>query len=165
MIMSASLVSAEDRPLSRGEHVKLSIHRGLDKHLSPFGVWFMRRTKGRLASLWKVKALTLTTRGRRSGRDRAVVLQYLPDGEAMVVIAANDGGAAHPGWYYNLKAEPEGVVEVDGQRLSVRATELGPEEAAYWWKRVLEVTPTYELYRRATSRRFPTFRLDPISTR
>jgi deazaflavin-dependent oxidoreductase (nitroreductase family) len=143
--------------------VKLFAHRGLDKHLSPLGVWLMRRTRGRLADLWKVNVLILTARGRRSGRDRTVVLQYFPDGDAMVVIAANDGGHAYPGWYYNLNASPDAVVEVDGRRGPVHATELGPEEAAHWWKRILLAAPDYELYRRATTRPFPILRLVPTS--
>ncbi|HEX2404719.1 MAG TPA: nitroreductase/quinone reductase family protein [Acidimicrobiia bacterium] len=158
--MSALPVTGS-RPLSRRERVKLSIHRGLDKHLSPLGVWAMRRTRGRLAERWKVHALLLTTRGRRSGHDRTVVLQYFPDGDAMVVVAANDGGETHPGWYFNLTTTPEAVVEVDGNRIPVDATELGPDEAARWWERILRDAPDYELYGRATTRRFPIIRLVP----
>jgi deazaflavin-dependent oxidoreductase (nitroreductase family) len=145
--------------------VKLYIHRELDKRLSSIGVWLMRRTKGRLAGPWNVNVLVLTTRGRRSGRDRTVVLQYFPDGEAMVVIAANDGGERHPGWFYNLTASPDAIVEVDGRRIPVHATELGPEEAALWWQRILRAAPDYELYRRATTRRFPIIRLVLTSVR
>jgi deazaflavin-dependent oxidoreductase (nitroreductase family) len=145
--------------------MKLFNNRGLDRRLSPVGVWLMRRTKGRLASYWDVNALVLTTQGRRSGRDRTVILQYFPDGEAMVVIAANDGGERHPGWFYNLTASPNAVVEVDGRRVPVHATQLGPEEASQWWQRVLLAAPDYELYRRATSRPFPIMRLVPLSER
>lgn len=92
--------------LTTRERVSLSLHRGLDRWLSPLGVWVMRRSRGRVAQTWKVNALLLTTRGRRSGRDRTVVLQHLPDGAATIVVAANDGGQSYPGWYGNLKAEP-----------------------------------------------------------
>jgi deazaflavin-dependent oxidoreductase (nitroreductase family) len=120
--------------LSRTEKVGLLVERSLDKWLSPLGVWVFRRTKGAIAGPWKVDALVLTTRGRRSGRERTVVLRYFPDGEAMILVAANDGGDAHPGWYYNLTAEPTARVEIEGRTVHVRAEELPPEEGADWWR-------------------------------
>lgn len=155
------MTTAARRPLSRRERVWLSIHRWLDRWLSPLGVWVMRRTRGGIAGPWKVNALVLTTRGRRSGRDRSVVLQFFPEGDAMIVAAANDGGTAHPGWYHNVHATPEARVEVRGRSFPVRAEELSADEAAAWWRRVLEISPEYERYERATSRRFPILRLVP----
>jgi deazaflavin-dependent oxidoreductase (nitroreductase family) len=149
--------------LSRKERAGLLVHRLLDKWLNPFGVWVFRRTKGAVAKPWKVDALLLTTRGRRSGRDRTVVLQYFPDGEAMVVAAANDGGEAYPAWYLNLTAEPEARAEVSGRTIPVRAQEFGEDEAASWWARIVERDPGYERYRRATDRPFPILRLVPHS--
>jgi deazaflavin-dependent oxidoreductase (nitroreductase family) len=159
--MNFSTTRAVNTPLSRSERVKLAIHRWLDRHLSPMGVWLMRRSKGRLTEAYKVNALLLTSRGRRSGRQRTVVLQYFADGDAMVVVAANDGGAAHPGWYFNLTTSPEAAVEVNGRRIPVRAAELDADEAAEWWRRILAVAPAYEQYRRATTRPFPILRLVP----
>jgi deazaflavin-dependent oxidoreductase (nitroreductase family) len=147
--------------VSRKERVGLFIHRGLDKRLSPLGVWVFRRTKGGIARPWKVDVLLLTTRGRRSGRERTVVLQFFPDADAMIVAAANDGGAEHPGWYFNLKAEPVARVEVAGRRIAVRAEELPLMEATAWWKRILDRSPSYERYARATSREIPILRLVP----
>jgi deazaflavin-dependent oxidoreductase (nitroreductase family) len=151
------------RGLSRRERVGLFIGRGLDKWLTPLGTWLYRRTKGRITGPWKVDALLLTTRGRRSGRQRTVVLQFFRDGDAMVVVAANDGGASHPGWYFNLRAEPAARVEVMGRELAVRAEELPPGEAAAWWQRILLRAPSYDRYARATTRLFPIMRLVPVT--
>jgi deazaflavin-dependent oxidoreductase (nitroreductase family) len=129
--------------------------------LSPLGVWVFRRTKGGIAKPWKVDALLLTTLGRRSGRERTVVLQFFPDADAMIVAVANDGGASHPGWYFNLKAEPVARVEVAGRKIPIRAEELPADEAAAWWKRILDRDPGYERYARATSRQIPILRLVP----
>jgi deazaflavin-dependent oxidoreductase (nitroreductase family) len=147
------------RRLSRRERLVLDLHRNLDRWLSPLGVWVFRRTKGGVAKPWNVDALLLTTRGRRSGRDRTVVLQYFPDEDAMVVTAANDGGDAYPGWYLNLRSEPAARVEVNGRVIPVRAEELSPEETVGWWPRIVERDPHYARYRRATSRPFPILRL------
>lgn len=157
--MTTSTVTAAQAPLSSLERVKLAIHRFLDRHLTPIGVWIMRRSKGGVTRAFNVHALLLITRGRRSGRERTVVLQYFPDSGAMVVVAANDGGVAYPGWYYNLIATPDAVVEVDGHRIGVHASALEAAEAATWWQRIVAAAPAYERYRRATTRPFPIFRL------
>lgn len=151
--------------LTRAERIGLFFHRGLDRWLTPFGIWVMRRTKGAVAGAWKVDALLLTTRGRRSGRERTVVLQFFPDGDAMIITAANDGGTAHPGWYFNLRDVQAARVEVMGRTIPVRAEELAAEEAAHWWPRIVSRDPNYERYARATSRPFPIVRLVPISER
>jgi deazaflavin-dependent oxidoreductase (nitroreductase family) len=139
------------RGLSRKERLGLYIHRGLDKKLSRLGVWAFRRTRGGIAGPWKVDVLVLTTTGRRSGRERRVLLQFFPEGEAMIVAAANGGDDADPGWYINLKAEPAARVEVMGQTIAVRADGLPDEESAAWWKRIAEGQPAYARYARATA--------------
>lgn len=150
--------------ITRRERVALALHRGLDRRLSPLGVWVYRRTRGGVTAPWKVDALLLTTKGRRSGRERTVVLQFFPDGEAMVVAAANDGGTSHPGWYHNLVAEPVARVEVMGRTVAVRAEELPPDEATAWWQRILRRDPSYERYARAAGgRTIPVLRLVPIA--
>ena len=149
--------------LSPKERLVLYLERGLDRWLSPLGVWVYRRTRGGITRPWKVDALLLTTRGRRSGKDRTVVLQYFPDGEAMIVAAANDGGRAHPGWYFNLTANPTCRVEVMGRTVAVRAEVLPAEEAAAWWGRILRRSPNYARFERATTRTFPIVRLRPLS--
>lgn len=150
-----------DGSLSLGEGVALWLHRSLDRWLTPLGVAVMRRTRGGPARLWNVNALLLTTRGRRSGRPRTVVLQYFPDDGAMVVAATNDGGSSHPGWYFNLRSTPTAEVELAGRRLTVRAEELSRAEADAWWERILQVAPDYERYSRAAGRTFPVVRLVP----
>lgn len=145
--------------LSRKERLGLFLHRELDHRLTPLGVAVMRRTRGGIARPWKVDALLLTTRGRRSGRERTVVLQWFRDDEAMVVVAANDGGDADPAWYLNLVAEPRARVEVEGRRIMVRAEILTPDATTAFWPRILERSPEYERYRRATDRPFPVVRL------
>jgi deazaflavin-dependent oxidoreductase (nitroreductase family) len=154
--------TAPIRGISSKERIGLFIHRGLDRWLSPLGVWVFRRTKGGVAKPWKVNALLLTTRGRRSGRERTVVLQYFPDGADIVVAAANDGGERHPAWYLNLVADQSARVEIEGRTIEVRAEELGADEARTWWRQIVLKSPDYERYARATTRTIPILRLVPI---
>lgn len=149
-------------PISRLERTGLTLHRLLDKWLTPLGVAAYRRTKGGVARPWKVDVLLLTTRGRRTGRERTVLLQFFIDDGAMVVTAANDGGDAPPAWYLNLLSDPLARIEVNGRGRSVRAEELSAHEAAAWWPRIVERDPNYARYARATTRPFPILRLIPI---
>jgi deazaflavin-dependent oxidoreductase (nitroreductase family) len=150
------------RALSRKERVGLWLHRTLDRRLTPLGVWVYRRTRGGVTRPWKVDALLLTTRGRRTGRERTVVLQWFRDGDAMILVGANDGGDAHPAWVHNLRAHPDARVDVMGRTIAVRAQELPPAEAAGQWQAILRRDPSYERYARATSRPFPIIRLAPL---
>jgi deazaflavin-dependent oxidoreductase (nitroreductase family) len=161
---SAPPTAPADRPgrrISRKEAIGLAVHRGLDRWLSPLGVWVMRRTRGGVTRAWKVDALVLTTRGRRSGRERSVVLQFFHDGEAMLLAAANDGGAALPGWYWNLTAEPAARVEVGGATVAVHAEVLETGAAERAWAHIVERDPSYERYARAAGRPIPIIRLTP----
>jgi deazaflavin-dependent oxidoreductase (nitroreductase family) len=159
-----STTSEATQPLARRERMTLTLHRELDHRLSALGVWAMRRTRGSLANRWGVNALLLTTTGRRTGLPRTVVLQYFPDGDAMIVAAANDGGATDPAWYLNLLGEPAATVEVRGTRVPVIAHRLPDDEGEAWWDRILLAAPDYERYARATSRRIPIVRLTPVPT-
>jgi deazaflavin-dependent oxidoreductase (nitroreductase family) len=154
---------AQPGGLSRRERIGLLIHRQLDRRLSRFGVWVMRRTRGSLADRFRVHALVLSTVGRKTGRPRDVVLQYFPDGDSFVVVATNDGGASDPAWYLNLMASGRGQVEVKGRRTAVAPVRLEREEASAWWQRILELSPEYERYARAADRAFPVVRLVPTA--
>ncbi len=58
-----------------------------------------------------ISLLLITTTGARSGKSYTHPLSYSRDGQRFVIIAANGGAAAHPGWYHNLIAHPEVTVE------------------------------------------------------
>ncbi|GAA4880346.1 nitroreductase/quinone reductase family protein [Actinomycetospora straminea] len=133
----------------------------VDRHSVRPGAWLLRRTRGRIVRLWRRRALVLTTRGRRTGRPRTVVVQYFPDGTDMVVVAANSGLPTHPAWYVNLLADPRAVVEVEGRTVPVRAVPMTRDEATAWWPRVLAAAPDYARYPRRTDRPIPLVRLVP----
>src|SRR5262245_52331428 len=73
------------------------------------------RVFGRRIGLWRPRAkgwgtLRLTTTGRRSGRQRTVILGYFEDGPNLVSLAMNGWGAGEPAWWLNLQAHPEATV-------------------------------------------------------
>jgi deazaflavin-dependent oxidoreductase (nitroreductase family) len=111
----------------------------------------------------KVDVLLLTTRGRRSGRERTVMLQFFRDGQDLVVVAVNSGQPTRsPDWYRNLRASPLARVEVLDRSFQARAEVLPDEQAAVFWPRVLTVAPGYARWIRIANRAVPLVRLVPF---
>jgi len=148
------------KSLSLKDKVALYLNYELDKRLGGLGVGLYRLTGGRITR--KVNVLILTTRGRKTGKTRTVLLQFFPDGANMVIVAANSGRSSHPGWFYNLKAAPTAQVQVMDRILQIHAEELSTDETAAFWPHVLRVAPSYARYQQATSRTIPLVRLVPV---
>ncbi len=98
--------------------------------------WF--RVTGGRRGLWRARArkwgaLRLTTIGRRSGRERAVILGYFEDGPNLVTMAMNGWGEGEPAWWLNLQAHPQARVQLkDGTREVVAHAASGPERVRLW---------------------------------
>ena len=144
------------------EQLKARLEHEMDVRSLGFGIWLYRKTGGRAPHLWHRRALVLTTTGRRFGHPRTVLVQFFPDGDDLVVVAANSGMPSHPGWYHNLRANPRAHVEVEGRQLDVRAEDLSTAEATAFWPRVLAIAPDYAKYQQRTTRSIPLVRLTPI---
>lgn len=67
----------------------------------------IRLTGGRLSSVSPFPALLLTHTGAKSGILRTTAVVYFTEGQRVIVVASNFGSATNPGWYYNVKANPE----------------------------------------------------------
>ena len=85
-----------------------------------------RANEGRVGGPWAGTTLILIHHiGARSGTERVTPLGCSPQGDGRFAIVASNGGSpAHPGWYYNLKANPRINVEVGTQTFTVLAEEL-----------------------------------------
>ncbi len=105
--------------------------------------------------------LLLTTTGRKSGRPRTTPLQYLADGENMVLVASNGGNSWHPAWWLNLERNPEVEVQVRNERRRVKAEKAEGEERERLWRLVVEMYSGYEGYQRTANREIPVVVLRP----
>jgi len=78
--------------------------------------------------------LRLTTRGRRSGKARSVIIGYYEDGGNLVSMAMNGWGAAEPAWWLNLQSDPKAVVELAGgiRREVLGRPAVGGERERLW---------------------------------
>lgn len=98
--------------------------------------------------------------GARSGIARVTPLAYSPQGEGRFAIVASSGGApAHPGWYYNLKAQPRIEAEVGAETFTVLAAELDDGARAGLWPRLVAGAPALGEHQARTTRQIPVFML------
>ena len=105
--------------------------------------------------------LLLTTTGRKTGKSRTTPLQYLEDGENMVIVASNGGNPRHPAWWFNLERNPEAEVQVGKVTRRVRAETASEGERSRLWPLLVETTPAYEGYQNGTERTIPVVILRP----
>jgi len=119
------------------------------------------RTNGRPEHLTpRLRCLVLETVGRRTGHPHRVVLGYMPDGDAFVVLASNFGQDQAPAWWQNLRAQPESTVCVAGRRLAVRARELTGPERDKMVSRAMTHNKQWRVYATTMRRRLPVIRLE-----
>ena len=109
-------------------------------------------------------ALRLSTVGRRSGRDRAVIVGYLEDGPNLVVLAMNGWGEGEPAWWLNLQAHPHATVHLaDGPPRRVGAAAAEGAERDRLWARWRTVEPHLDEYAALRSGPTPVVVLAPES--
>jgi F420H(2)-dependent quinone reductase len=108
--------------------------------------------------------LILHTVGAKTGQARANTLTYARDGDAYLVVASKAGDPKAPGWYHNLKANPDVEINVGPKRFAVTAKPLLPQDADYArvWQIVNKNNANrYEGYQKRTSRPIPVIALTP----
>jgi deazaflavin-dependent oxidoreductase (nitroreductase family) len=137
----------------------MSLVKSLRKWAGNGHVWLYRRMGGRLVSMGH-RIVIVTTTGAKSGEKRTIPLvAFAQDGGLVLVAAA--GGRLNPGWYHNMVANPDVVVERDGRTCTMVARELvGPDRDAMW-RKVIEGEPSYASFQRKTDRIIPVMMLEP----
>ncbi len=119
---------------------------------------------GRLGwSAARMPVIELTTRGRRSGEPRTVMLTSpLQEGETIVVVGSRGGDDRHPGWVLNVRDDPNVEVRMrGGPKRPMRARVATSEERERLWPRVVADHANYAAYQRKTTREIPLVLLEP----
>jgi len=97
--------------------------------------------------------ITLATTGARSGKRREVPLVGVPHGDHLAVIGTSFGQARTPGWYFNLRAQPQAEVGYRNRTVAVTAREAEGDERDEVWERGCQLYAGYQAYaRRITGR-------------
>ncbi len=111
-------------------------------------------------------SLLLHTVGAKTGQPRTTSLSYARDGDDYLVVASKGGDPKSPGWYHNLKANPNIEINVGPKRFAVKARPVLPEDPDY--ARLWQIVNTnkhnvnrYVEYQKKTTRPIPVVVLTP----
>lgn len=122
-----------------------------------------RETDGEEGHDWGgTTVLLLTTTGRRSGAERVTPLIYQRHGDAFLVVASN-GGAAPPGWFHNLQADPTVTVQVKADHHTAHARVAAPEEKPELWRIMTATGTPYDDFQAKADREIPVVLLEPVN--
>ena len=106
--------------------------------------------------------LVLKHTGAKSGTVRETPVMFLNHDDGGYVVAASMGGApTNPGWYHNLKANPDTTVHVGSDEVSVSARETDGDEYDEYWSRLSANDKRWEQYKSRTDRKIPLLHLEP----
>lgn len=135
------------------------------KVLHPADAFMLRLTRGRrtFTELVGLPIVQLTMRGAKTGQLRTLTLVGLPDHDKFALIATNFGRMHNPGWYYNLKANPECQVKRHGKKEAFLARETSGAEYDKYWQLAVSYYEGYEKYKERAPRKIPVMVLEPKS--
>lgn len=132
--------------------------------LSMFGLIVYNLTGGRIqmnSARDPVGLLTLTTTGRKSGQPRKVSLVFIKSGSAYAVAGTNAGRDRHPGWYFNLRSNPQVQVRIKRQQIKAVAEVASPEQKKLLWEQLVAAAPMFARYEKGMHREIPMVLLHP----
>ena len=108
-------------------------------------------------------AMRLTTVGRKSGRERDVIVAYLEDGPNVIGLAMNGWDEGHPAWWLNLEANPDAVIRLPHQPPRPAHAHLAVgDERDRLWQRWLAIEPEDEAFARGRSVETPVVVFEPM---
>jgi deazaflavin-dependent oxidoreductase (nitroreductase family) len=107
--------------------------------------------------------LLLHHTGATNGSARVSPLAYQQIGSSYAVFASRAGSAANPDWFNNVVSNPETLIEIGPETVSVRARVAEPAERDVIWDRQKKRVPQFAEYeRKAAPRKIPVIVLDPV---
>jgi deazaflavin-dependent oxidoreductase (nitroreductase family) len=104
--------------------------------------------------------ILLTTRGRRTGQPRTVVLPHFDAGEGRIAVVGSRGGTpSDPDWARNLRAHPNASIWIDRHEVKVEVVLAEGASREPLWASITKRSPVYLEYasRAAESREIPVF--------
>lgn len=133
----------------------------------PIDKRLIRWTNGALSTTigtgFRDNTVLLSCTGARSGQRREVPLLATPLDGQFVLVAAAGGQEKNPGWYFNLKANPNCSLLMRGRNeIACVAHEAEAEERERAWAAANAQYPGYAKYNDLTERRVPVMIVTPL---
>jgi F420H(2)-dependent quinone reductase len=99
----------------------------------------------------------VTNRGAKTGALRKTPLMRVEHEGAYAAVGSKGGAPENPVWVYNLRKNPQVVVQDGGETWEMTAREVTGDERAVWWERAVAAYPSYAEYQQRTDRIIPVF--------
>jgi deazaflavin-dependent oxidoreductase (nitroreductase family) len=129
------------------------------------GVWALENTHRTLLALTGgrfpqsiagMPTLELHTIGAKTGERRSRLLTSpIVEGDRVVLIGSNGGGATSPGWVANVRANPEVEITMGDRTQRYRARVVTGEERTDLWRRAVKRYRGYDTYQKRAPREIP----------
>ena len=138
--------------------------KGVFRFFNRVHILLYRLTRGRVGGrILGIRVLLLTTKGRKSGKERTVPLGTFEDRGRYVVVASNGGLDVHPAWFFNLRSDPRVRIQVGAVSRAAEARLLEGEERTRVWQELVSLAPGYAGYETSTKRVIPLVALHPTA--
>lgn len=104
--------------------------------------------------------IIVTHRGNKTGAVRKTPLMRVEHEGSYAAVGSKGGAPQNPVWVYNLRKNPEVVVQDGPSTWEMTARELAGVEREQWWERAVAAYPPYTEYQQRTDRLIPVFVLE-----
>ena len=102
-----------------------------------------------------IPIIVVTMRGHRSGNVRKIALMRVEHDGEYALIASYGGRPSNPGWYNNLLADSNVMIQDGAEPHEFVVSEVTGHERQVWFDRAVGVFPTYADYQAKTDRVIP----------
>ena len=122
-----------------------------------------RANEGKVGGYFEGKTLLLlTTTGAKTGQTHTTPAICLLDAGRYVVFASNGGAPNNPGWYHNVRANPDVLVEVGTESFPATAAVLEGPGRDELFRRQADRDPSFDEYQAGMARVMPVVALTQI---
>lgn len=105
--------------------------------------------------------IIVTMMGAKSGKVRKIALMRVEHDGRYALVASKGGAPDNPGWYSNLVAHPEVMIQDGPEPKDFTVRELSGTEREEWWERAVAMFPAYAEYAERAGRVIPVFVAEP----
>lgn len=102
----------------------------------------------------------VTNLGGKTGAVRKTPLMRVEHEGTYAAVGSKGGAPQNPVWVYNLRRNPQVVLQDGEEKWDMTAREVSGDERAAWWERAVAAYPAYADYQRKTDRLIPVFVLE-----
>ena len=120
------------------------------------------RLGGHIPGMPQARILLLDHTGAKTGVRRTSPVIFYEEADLIAVAASQAGQPTNPGWFHNLKANPDTTIQIGPLKRHVHARVATNEERNRLWPRFLAFYPDYNFFQHlAKDRKIPIVILEP----